>query len=78
MGARCGIDTLVPGARTVNAHRLTGLKNELYKKRGWKSMGRCLRSVTRAIFELVGVVVGRNVLGNIENRIIRKAVLVRY
>jgi hypothetical protein len=37
-----------------------------------------LRGVTDAIFELVGVVVGGNVLGNIEYRIIRKLALARY
>jgi len=78
VGARCGIDTLIPGACAVNAHRETGLKNGLYKKRGRTCSDGGLRGVTSAIFELVGVVVGGNVLENIEHRIIRKAVLVRY
>ena len=78
MWARCGLDALVPGACAVNAHRETGLKSGVYKRRGWKCRGRSLRSVTGAIFELVGVVVGGNVLGNIEYRIIRKAALARY
>ena len=31
MGARCGLDALVPGVCAVNSNRETGLKNGLHK-----------------------------------------------
>ena len=59
VGASCGFDALIPNGCAVNAHR-----ERVRWERELKKEGGGLRSVASAIFELVGIVVGRNVLGS--------------